>query len=390
MSYNRVIFEYPTGWIDSNSDSLAHQHIRCLETLKAAAEELQFEFNTIKSIRMGDFAQRYASNETLLISVHSVGVANNVVRLKESYLPGLYYFDRTGYSGWAELAYNRDLQNQACRYDLSNGIEFVEKIKHEKLKNNSSKYGQPSRNNTSTQLLDNTPYVLLALQTSEDLVASLATVNQLLLAEALAKKISDFNLTLVIKRHPLCKDNNVGSTIDRLKKRYGCVRISENSINDLIIDAKAVVTVNSGVGFETLIMGVPLITAGRSDYSFVTKSICNIGDLCDLNSMLVEIDRTTICSVIKFYIEQYCLACGDTEKAKNLLLKWQSEDYSMMHNLHGYNESVLQDAQIYVANAENTRRDNLLHSPKTLPEFRFNELFEEVCCRIKNKIFGVL
>lgn len=390
MSFSKIIFEYPNGWVDCNSDPIANSHISCLETIRAAAIELNIVFETKKSIRMGDFAQRYAPDETLLISVHSIGVANNVVRLKESYLPGLYYFDRSGYSGWAELAYNVDLQNQASCYDLRDANEFVEKIKYEKLRTNSSKYIQPISEGGIIQLQDERPYILLALQTSDDLVACLATVNQLVLAEALAEKVCELDLNLVIKRHPMCRDTIVGSTIDRLKRKYRCVRISEDSINCLIVGAKAVVTVNSGVGFEALVMGVPVITAGRSDYSFVTRSIYKIEDLIDLTSMIVGGDIVKTCSVIKYYIEQYCFTCGDVEKTKKLLLKWQATEYSVMQNMQGYEEKVLHDAQVYVANLENMRRTKLNHRPKTLPDYRFIELISAIGSRIKRKNFSVL
>lgn len=389
MNFRKIIFEHPDGWIDCHSDPLAHQHISCLETLKAAADELTINFETKTSIRMGDFAQRYAPEETLLISVHSIGVANNVVRLKESYLPELYYFDRSGYSGWAELAYNADLQSKASCYDLCHGIEFVEKLKDEKLRTNSSKYIQPTSGERTIQSKSEKPYILMAFQTSDDLVACLSTVNQLELAEALAKEVSELNMDLVIKRHPFCRDALVESALDKFQKVYECVHISEDSINHLILGAKAVVTVNSGVGFEALVMGVPVITAGRSDYSFITRSISRIEDLTELPSMISDVDRITICSVIKYYIEQYCFKCGDVGNAKKLLLKWQTTDYSLMKNMQGYEDNILHYAQVYAANLETCRRAGLRHIQKALPDYKYAELVNAIARKIKGKIFGI-
>jgi len=386
MSFDKIILEYPAGWIDSNSDPLGCRHLRCLETLRRAASELNVDFETRNSVRMGDFAQRFAPDGTLLISVHTIGVARNVVRLKESYLPDLYYFDRSGYSGWAELAYNVDLQNEAFCYDLENGTEFVDKMKSDKLISNSSKYQQPSPVTKSTLLPFDKPYIFFALQTSDDLVARLATINQLVLVEKLAEKVSGTKINLVIKRHPMCNDPNVATAIRVLDEKYECVHLSEESINRIMTNSMAVVTVNSGVGFEALVMGVPVITAGRSDYSFMTNVLNKIEDLTELDSMLVKTDRLKVCSALKYYVERYCFRNDDIENAKRLIQSWQSSEYSNMSNMHGYDLNVIRDSQSYAADLELHRRMELTQREKVLQGYKFSELLQAIKARVKNKI----
>jgi len=347
--------------VDINADPLSSQHNECLNTIKTAAQELGIDFQTSTCPRYTDFAQRYSPDDTLLISVHTVGVARNVVRLKESYLPGIYYFDRSGYSGWAELAYNTCLQKEAVNYHPESSPFFVEKIRSEKCRLNTSKYKQPNpEGELQLNTLGNDSYILLPLQTSDDVVARLSSVNQLSLAEALADIAQKINVPLVIKRHPFCNDHKVESVIERLQKDYKGVYVSSCSINSLIAGAKGVVTVNSGVGFEALVMGVPVITAGRSDYSFVTHNISKIEDLPLLPDMLNINNLSKINNMINFFVNEYCLDCGNIKKAIKFLNKWASEDYACMENMHGYKEYVLNDIQNYIGQLEKIRRDKCL------------------------------
>jgi hypothetical protein len=48
------------------------------------------------------------------------------------------------------------------------------------------------------------------------------------------------------------------------------VFVSDANVNDLIVHASAVYTINSGVGFESLLHLKPVITFGRVEYDCVT------------------------------------------------------------------------------------------------------------------------
>jgi hypothetical protein len=355
MSFSKIIFEYPLGWLDTNSDPLASQHIRCFELLRSAARNLGIVFETRTSLRLADFAQRFAPNDTLLISVHTVGISNNVVRLKESYIPGYYYFDRTGYSGWAELAYNERLQQEATVYNPFNLSGFISKLREKKIRDNLSKYPQDT-GSMEIELIKSAPYIFLALQTSDDLVARLAAVDQIKFAELLAARINDLKYRLIIKRHPLCRDHNIESAINKLKNDYKCVMLSNDSVNSLIQQAEAVVTVNSGVGFEALVMGRPVITAGLSDYSFVTKQVINMSDIDQLHTGIRYFDATKADRFVGYYLNEYCLNIEQIESAERLINKWMSDDYSSMRDLTECGNSVLEDTQKYMAELEGLRR----------------------------------
>lgn len=375
MSFNRILFEYPSGWTDIGSDPLAPYNVKCLDTIRLAASELGIDFQEETSIRMADFAQRFSPRDTLLISVHSIGVAHNVVRLKESYLPGQYYFDRSGYSGWAELAYNEEMQKKALSYDVGSADAFVRQLREIKIRENSSKYQQPDFSCIDNVALNNKNYLLLALQTSDDLVAYLSNIDQLTLAEELAKTLLRNDMLLVIKRHPLCNDYKVEKTIQRLMNTYYNVISSTQSVNKLITNAKAVVTVNSGVGFESLVMGTPVVTAGRSDYSFVTRTVSNVDDIAHLPELIQRIDRVNVASMIKYYIEEYCITCGDIHKAIRFISRWQSDEYANMSNLQGYESHVLGDCMNYIARLEANRRVSCMTN---IAPNRFRKLIDRI------------
>ena len=368
MSFDRIILEYPVGWIDPGADPLSGQHLQCLETIKLAANQLGLGFSTRTSLRMADFAPRIAPDNALLISVHTVGIAKNVVRLKESYLPGYYYFDRTGYSGWAEIAYNSVLQGSANGYVDGGNAEFLNKIRHEKVTSNSSKYPQDSAI-VGLDKRHEKPYIFLALQTTDDLVARLAYIDQIKLAYLLAEKAEEQSMQLVVKRHPLCIDTYIETSICRLAEKFNCVRLTSASVNKLIPDARAVVTVNSGVGFEALIMGVPVISAGLSDYSFVTHQLHSGSDIEKFDFVEKKTILKSIDNFLCFYLKNYCLHFSNIENAKFLIQKWGSEQYSSMHDLLNERFTLLDDIQFYMADLENMRRSNLLkHDGFYLPD----------------------
>src|SRR5687768_7679752 len=140
MSIARIIFEHPEGWLSDISDPISGQHCRCKETFHQAAHELGLDIETRISRPSADFAPRVSRPDTILVSMHTVGIAPNVARLKESYLPGYYYLDRTGFSGWAELAFNVDLQTRAAsKYNMKTSSVFLDKVRAEKLNKDTSK-----------------------------------------------------------------------------------------------------------------------------------------------------------------------------------------------------------------------------------------------------------
>jgi hypothetical protein len=191
----------------------------------------------------------------LSIMFHTISDDKNVLSIKPGYLPGYFYFNPTGYSGWATIANNEtEINNEKPNID-----EFT----------NISKYTQ---NLNSLEKLP-TKFIFSALQVSSDSVAnqSLFTTKQML-----SKTISiakSLNLSVVIKKHPKDTNTETDKMLDDLSRKNKFVHISTNSIHFLIEKSTCVFIINSGVGFEALLKGKPVFSFGKSDYSHLTFSV---------------------------------------------------------------------------------------------------------------------
>ena len=73
---------------------------------------------------------------------------------------------------------------------------------------------------------------------------------------------------MVIKRHPNCKAGEMAAFIRNLVDGNIATETT-SSIHDIIPGAQAVVTLNSGVGFESLLYEKPVVCLGRADYGGV-------------------------------------------------------------------------------------------------------------------------
>lgn len=77
--------------------------------------------------------------------------------------------------------------------------------------------------------------------------------------------------TVVIKVHPSCIGyEEVDSAVAECARLGEHVRIVDGNVHELIAGAAGVITINSGVGFESLIHGRPVVTFGNSDYRAAT------------------------------------------------------------------------------------------------------------------------
>jgi capsule polysaccharide export protein KpsC/LpsZ len=323
-----------------------------------AANELGLLVLTTTSRRMADFAPRQACEGALVISVHSVGFSKNVVRLKESYLPGYYYFDRTGYSGWAELAFNEKLQCESVQGQVNDCQRLLEGLRAEKLEKNFSKYRQPDAGSKRVQYIEE-PYFFFALQTTDDFVARLANINQMDLLFMVAKKARVLGVPLVVKRHPLCEDKFVEYSLAELEREDDNVFITNESVNLLITSARAIITVNSGVGFEALLFNKPVFCAGKSDYSFMAEEIKSEEDMIKLEDCVVKENRQ-VDEFVSYYLGNYCININNAHGVMEKIAKWQDQEYSSLEDLAFQKNVFLNETQSYMAELETLRRKQLL------------------------------
>lgn len=98
------------------------------------------------------------------------------------------------------------------------------------------------------------------------------------LIENIIHLIIEKNIILYIKRHPRCQDEKLTKLLIQYQNNKNIV-FYDGSVHDAISQATTVYTINSGVGFESLLHLKPVITFGKSDYMCVTRHIRSITQL---------------------------------------------------------------------------------------------------------------
>ena len=250
-----------------------------------------------------------------VLRYHSKTSHPNAINIKISYLPDYFYFDKTGFSGWADIA-NTKMPFEELEFESAT-VEF-QHIAQKYIQNNVSKYVQTSR--MGEQTLPQ-PYVFLATQVEDDIVAELADVKTFELVKACLEHIPSIGYHLVIKRHPKC----TSSRIEKLLREHDAqekVSIVDYSIHDIIPQASAVIVVNSGVGFEALLHQKPVIAFGHSDYHWVTtrmKHAEELQKLPDIISNFSEEQRRAIQKFVVYYLQHYLVEIGNRESLKKAL-----------------------------------------------------------------------
>src|SRR5690606_27149045 len=121
-------------------------------------------------------------------------------------------------------------------------------------------------------------YIFLPMQVADDTVARLADIDTLSLLRALVEWAKRSGQTVVVKRHPMCRDERIDAAI-REAAAAGHIVVSNGNVHSLVSGARCVVTVNSGVGAEALLQLKPVITTGGSDYAAATAHARSVEEL---------------------------------------------------------------------------------------------------------------
>ena len=81
--------------------------------------------------------------------------------------------------------------------------------------------------------------------------------------------------------------------------------VSDVSINELFPLSKAVVTINSGAGFEALIHLKPVVTLGKADYSASTYECNSVEDIKNSKQFInAPVDKLRIKKFLYAYLNR--------------------------------------------------------------------------------------
>jgi len=254
----------------------------------------------------------------LIISYHSIGNANKqILRWKEGYLKDMITFDKKGYSGWSSLC-DKDIDKLLKNISQKKADKFFDKLANKYINNNQSKYIQPEQQNFTFPKED---FIFFPLQTINDSVMEHSYHKPLKLIKRVIKIVSSQEIPLVIKQHPRCHDEDLKILLQRYEKE-GKIILFNGSIHEAISKATTVYTINSGVGFESLLHLKPVVTFGRSDYMSMTKNVKNLDKIIQNPFYkLSSKKRDKIKKFIYYYIKNKCLFLENKRNLEKLIYK---------------------------------------------------------------------
>lgn len=263
----------------------------------------------------------------IILAHHTNSDQTNVWNLKKGYLPGFMYWDRTGYSGWADIAKSVDLFKESQRVDIVKAESFFNTFAQTYIKNGTSKFpqdgsGQIKNQTDLSEFKVDGPYVFVALQRPRDTVSQLARISTDDLALKIVKLFRGTEYKVVIKRHP--QEKLLDMTKISSEKH---VIMSQHSIHKIIPGADAVFTVNSGVGFEALLYKKPVYTSGECDYHWVTRCLTDQSIKLVPQYMKQPVDTNVIVKFMYYMLNEYFVNAHDPRsierKLRMVIQEWE-------------------------------------------------------------------
>ncbi|MBP0494352.1 hypothetical protein [Roseomonas indoligenes] len=262
-----------------------------------------------------------AERPPVRLTWHSNGKSAGRWHYKAGALPHTLSFDRLGYSGWSELAglERRDL----LAVDAATAEAFHAERTLPWLAEGRSKYRQDA-----SVAVEGEGFVFLPLQLPNDSVIALKLFEAPYLegVRRMVAALAGAGIPVVIKRHPHCTDPAVTRFLEALPA--GPISVSRASVHALIPRARAVLTVNSGVGFEALLHGRPVIAAGRAEYRVVATELTEPeGAPAVLSAAEAAHDPGLVRRYLFLALRQYGIDLRDPVAFQRAVLRVLCQDY---------------------------------------------------------------
>jgi hypothetical protein len=276
MSGRRIYIDVPVSFAVASY----HDHDEARDTYQriiSAAVRLDFEIKMFRARPLAERQYRLEFGDGIYYAYHARTDGPDSYCIKASALPGLWYFDESGYSGWCKLANDKGLQEQSARFDLKRADDKIAYFKSKFLNENLSRHRQSDAElDAHIRALDD--YIFYPLQVNSDEVLKLGRFGQFEVLSALAKMSEQYRRHVVVKRHPLCDSALVDELLRELAD-HPFIHVSEGSIHKLIPASRAVLVSNSGVGLQALIHGKTVYSLARSEYAHMTTAVMDLEGL---------------------------------------------------------------------------------------------------------------
>lgn len=321
-----IAFETADAWINRKTDVSVHLQ-RLVDWMLDALRAMGATVNCRLTALGMDFAERDLGEDAFLFSHHSIGHGEYIARFKHTYVPGYFQLDPHGYAGYSRLARTPKLLNSAWEICEETALSYLRAMREGKLSNNVSKYQQPPISETS--LPDR--YVLLALQVPNDTVMRLAYDDPFRFYHQIIECTRSLGIDCVVKRHPKCKSALMDAFVEtrRLQEH---VLISNLSVNQLIPGADRVAVVNSGVGFESLLLGRPTITFAPTEYGVLAREVQSLAEVMPALEETIVRDELRVAQFVRYFLEDYCI----NSHSKESVLRHVQNALSVLPQQYGW------------------------------------------------------
>lgn len=254
--------------------------------------------HTIINLKSDTLSSNFPSDKYKLISYHTTNPDNFNVKI--GHIPDWFYFDRYGYNGWSEYAIKKPEYEKVP--DNYADLRFKQ-IRKYIIGKEITKIHQ-----SQDDIPDCDDFIFVALQTLVDPVNSLMWRSW----NSLIDNLMELKTTVVIKLHPNCSNDAVKRKLNKIVDNKRIFQ-SNASIHKLISASRAVITGNSGVGFESLLFLKPVFAYGHSDYRWVTYNNIPFDRIFTLIDNFSDNDITHIKKFVVDYLDNYMINVYDKD-----------------------------------------------------------------------------
>ncbi len=185
----------------------------------------------------------------------------------QMHMPHLYSFDHLGWGVTHSKMFDTSWESE----DYFTARDSCEDIRKTWMEYGFSKLSQPPIGDIPFE-----NYLLFTLQMPEDTVLEdFSPVPMIQILCWLESWSRDNKTLIIVKPHPGTAQEfpELLDLFRRIASRHEYFVFSEANIHSLINKSRALITINSGTGFEALIHGKPVITIGRCDYESMTLKV---------------------------------------------------------------------------------------------------------------------
>lgn len=236
-----------------------------------------------------------------ILSFHTAGEFPGFVHFKRGDLPRFMILDSGGYSGWSSLSGTR-LDDLALP-SLEEAEPIFKELCETIVEANVSTYIQADIAAEDDPLPEN--YVFVPLQVKGDSTQQLARIPMARMLDIVIQRFLGTETVVVVKPHPKEADLGVLAQLMRMAED-GQIVLRFDSIHHLIKSSQAVITINSGVGSETILHRKPLYCFGAADYDAVAHRIYTAEQFIALtNPIRPAVSDTDLVRFSAYYRKKY-------------------------------------------------------------------------------------